>query len=255
MNCPSCGTDLPEAAKFCGSCGYQMTAPTAQSGGPAIASAGGGALQTAGVKSYEEAAADVNDFALMDTLKEGFELSKPYLGLLIGGFLVLILAMMAAGMIPFGSLVLGGPLLAGMTIVSLRIANGSPVEFGNFFDGFKKFVPLMLLNIVVGILVGLGAVLLLIPGLYLAIAWSMATTICIDRDEDFWPAMMASMQVVNGNFGKIFLWMLLLGAVNFVGALACGLGMFVTAPVTGVATAVFYKKLLGIQGGAERMGA
>lgn len=254
MNCPSCGTDLPEAAKFCGSCGYQMTAPTATASPSMTGASSGGPLQTAGVKSYAEAAAQEHTFGLGDTLSEGFELSKPYLGLLIGGMLVVMLAFMAAGMVPFGSLIVGGPLMAGMTVVSLRIANGAPVEFGNFFDGFKKFVPLMLLNIVMGFGVALGSLLLILPGIYLALAWSFAMTICVDRDEDFWPAMSASMQVVNGNFGKVILWMLLVGAVNAVGVLACGLGIFLTAPVTGVATAVFYKKLLGIQGGAERMG-
>ena len=39
-----------------------------------------------------------------------------------------------------------------------------------------------------------------------------------------------------------------------LGAIPCGLGMLVVGPLLSMATAVFYKRLFGIAGGAERIG-
>lgn len=251
MNCPSCGSELPAAAKFCGSCGYQMTE---SAGGVATSSAAPSSLSSLDrLKSYEEIAQTPLNLGVGDLLREGWELTKPNLGLLIGGMLVIGLISMAAGMVPFGSLIIGGPLTGGAIAVALRLVSGKHVEFSNFFDGFKRFVPLMLVQLVMVAMVFAGTLLLVLPGLYLAIALMFGTHLVVDRDEEFWPALMGSLKVVNAHLGTIAVYMLAMMGLSIVGMLTCGLGMLVVGPLMMVSSTVLYKHLFGIAGGAERM--
>lgn len=256
MNCPSCGTELPDAAKFCGSCGYQ-TIPVAQAVGgaaSAVAAPSGGAMTLAPVRSYDEIAATPADLGVGDILSEGWETTKPQLGLLIGGMLVVGLIYFVAANIPFAGLVLGGPLFGGVTIAVLRLLNGREVEFSTFFDGFKKLMPLALVGLVSGLLAGVGFIFLLLPGLYLSLAFMFGSHLVIDRDEEFWPAMMASMKVVNGHFGFMALWGLTMFGLAMAGVLTCGLGFIVLGPLIAVSNGILYKRLFGIAGGAEHLG-
>lgn len=252
MNCPSCGSELPAAAKFCGSCGYQMTA---SAGGVATASASASSLSSLDrMRSYDELASSSLNVSVGEVLSEGWELTKSNFGLLIGAFVVYAVISMAAGFVPFGSLVVGGPLMGGLLAIALRLVAGRPAEFNNLFDGFKRFVPLMLVQIVMGLLVGFGMLLLFLPGLYLAIAFAFGTHLVVDRDEEFWPALMGSMKVVNGHFATMAIFALLVGLIVFVSALPLGLGLIVTGPWAMMSSAVLYKRVFGIAGGAERMG-
>jgi hypothetical protein len=205
------------------------------------------------VRSYEEAAANTPDIDMIECIKEAWEMSKDKLLLLLGGMVVLGLVSMAAGMIPFASFFVSVPIVAGLTMVNLRIVNGAPFEFSNFFDGFKRFVPLMIVGLIVSLGIILGMVLLILPGIYFAIATTFAVTLVIDRGEEPMAAIKGSMKVVNANFLKVLLFMLVIGVFNFIGLLACGVGMLITAPVSGVATIIFYNKMLGIAGGAENI--
>lgn len=258
MNCPSCGVELPGSAKFCGSCGYQMTAGAVASmapPGPASPASQVPALSTTALPSYDQIALRGLDLPTVDLLKQAWEVAKDNLGLMIGGSFVCGLLYGLASNIPFGGLIVGGPLLAGSSIAALRLISGQALELGNFFDGFKKFMPLMLLSIVSGFAMAFGFLLLILPGLYLAVAFSWAQWIVLDRDEEFWPALMASMKVVNSSFGSMFAFIFLLGLVNMAGVLACGLGALVTWPVTILASALAYQRNFGLAGGVERLGS
>jgi uncharacterized membrane protein len=161
---------------------------------------------------------------------------------------------MGVSFVPLGSLVVGGPLAGGVIAVALRIAAGRPVEFSNMFDGFKRFLPLMLAQLVMVVLVGIGMVFLILPGIYLAIVLGFGLHLVVDRDEEFWPALMGSMKVVQKNLLSVFLVGLAVGLVLFVASIPLGLGLLVAGPWAVMVSAVLYRKLFGIAGGAERMG-
>jgi uncharacterized membrane protein len=74
----------------------------------------------------------------------------------------------------------------------------------------------------------------------------------IERGMDFWPAMMASMKVVNRNFWGTFGWMLLSGLLVFLGYFACCLGVLVTA-CWGIGMQIAaYRDIFGLSAGPDR---
>ena len=88
---------------------------------------------------------------------------------------------------------------------------------------------------------------MIIPGVYLGVAYLFATYLVVDRRLDFWPAMELSRHTVNPRWFHYFAFMQLLALLNLAGALLLGLGLLVTIPVSFCAVTVAYADLFGLQ--------
>src|SRR5439155_1092625 len=69
--------------------------------------------------------------------------------------------------------------------------------------------------------------------------------IIIDKRLDFWPAMELSRKIITRHWWSFFGLALLSTAINLVGTLLCGVGAFVTAPVTMLALMYAYEDIIG----------
>jgi uncharacterized membrane protein len=143
--------------------------------------------------------------------------------------------------------VVSTPLLMGNFIVSAKLLNRQTPEFRDFFTGFQYFVPLLLLTLVAGLFIGIGTILLIIPGVYLAVAYLFASYLVIDRGLDFWPAMELSRRTVTPRWFGYFAFVLLVALLNLCGALLLGLGLLVTIPLTFCTITVVYADIFGLQ--------
>ena len=103
----------------------------------------------------------------------------------------------------------------------------------------------LLAGLVAGLLTSIGFVFLIIPGIYLAVAWKFALLLIIDKRLDFWPAMELSRRVVTHNFWPLFVLSLMSVLLNCLGVLACVIGTFVTWPLTVGAIAYAYEDIFG----------
>lgn len=78
-------------------------------------------------------------------MSQAWEMVKANYGIFLG---VSLVALVLSGCIPCVSLFIMGPVLAGVYFFSLKLYGGEPVEFGDMFKGFEKFLPLMVIGIV-----------------------------------------------------------------------------------------------------------
>jgi len=242
MNCPSCGAALQETARFCGSCG-QTFRDTRAPDGPGAAARPSSAM-TSPAKG---------GLGAMELISAGFEASKPVFGTLIVGSFALGFATLLACITIVG--VFATPaLLSGMVVVSLLVASSRPVAIGDFFKGMRLFVPLLLLGVVTGFLTQLGYWFFFLPGLYLSFVWMLAPYVMIDRGLDFWPAMEMSRQAIHQKLGEVVVFSIVIGLLNAIPSVfTVGLSFIVTGPITVVAMAILYDRLIGIEGGAEKL--
>ena len=88
-----------------------------------------------------------------------------------------------------------------------------------------------------------GLILCIIPGIIAAFMLSFYGFYVIDRNMTPSEALSASFGLVRDNFGKVFLVILVAFVINFVGALLCGIGLLVTAPICWIILAYAYRKL------------
>jgi uncharacterized membrane protein len=135
----------------------------------------------------------------------------------------------------------------GNFIVSAKLLQGQTPDFRDFFAGFQFFLPLLLLSLVAGLFIGIGTILLLVPGVYLAVAYMFASNLVVDRRLDFWPAMELSRRTINPRWFGYFAFMLLVALLNLAGALLLGLGLLVTIPLSFCTVTAAYADLFGFQ--------
>lgn len=211
----------------------------------------------------------------------GFDLWKANLLPLVGVTLVVMIAQMAAGMIPilgmFSGLVLNGVFYGGLYYYYLGRLRDEPREFADAFAGFTRaFVPLMLTNLLLvglillaclpflipfGIFVfqavragsaGAGTpsplVLLLclpcvIPALYLGVAWAFAFLLVIDKGLGPWTALEVSRRIVTRQWFRTWAVLVLGGLVGALGVIGLFVGIFFTLPITFGALVAAYEDL------------
>jgi uncharacterized membrane protein len=186
---------------------------------------------------------------------EGWALYKREPLLLSGATLLMAVVNAIAGNIPLLNLALYGPLLGGLYILVMRIDRGEPVRFSNYFEAFNAFLPLLLASVVMSLLIFLGFLLLILPGVFLALAYGFTTLNIVDRRMDFWPAMEDSRRTITRHFWQYLLLALLFMGLCLLGAIPFGLGLLVAVPVCIGAQYCYYRDLHRFYGDAEDPGS
>jgi uncharacterized membrane protein len=144
-------------------------------------------------------------------------------------------------------------LTAGYYFVSFQIARNRPKGFADFFNGFKKFLPLFLTSLVSGILIALGLVALIIPGIYLAVSYMFAQLFVIDKNMSFWSAMETSRKLITKKWFSFFGLGILMSLLILAGFLLLGVGALVTIPLATCVTAAAYEDIVGLNSVAEEI--
>lgn len=158
-----------------------------------------------------------------------------------------------------------GPLLGGLYYLTLQAIRRRPAGAGDVFAGFRTaFMQLFLGQLVSGILAGLCVIpavivgvitilpsminhhppgtaqvlivvmvflVCLIPVIFLKVNWIFTLPLIIDKRMTFWPAMQTSWKMVRKHWWQIFGLVLLIGLLNFAGALLCCVGVLFTTPI------------------------
>ncbi len=172
-------------------------------------------------------------------------------GWFVGFFLIYIGIQIVLGVIPlvgrFAAFAIGPALMMGNFIVCAKLLQGRSPQFNDFFLGFRFFLPLLLTALVGGLITGIGFILLIIPGVYFLLAYIFAAPLVVDRRLDFWEALELSRRTVNPIWFNMFGFLLLLLLLNLGGAVALGVGLLVTVPVTMGAITAAYADLFGLQ--------
>jgi len=187
-------------------------------------------------------------------IQRGWEIMKQNLGGFIGITLLVFLIALFPTFLPqrlaplfsFAANVVNGIVYAGLLIVAFKILKRQPTTFNDFFQGFNNFLPIFLTNLLVGLFVVLGFIALILPGIYLAVAYTFAIAFVVGRKFDFWEAMEASRRVVSKNWFSIFAFTLVLALLNFAGAILLGIGLLFTLPLTTCAIAAAFDDIVGL---------
>ena len=177
-----------------------------------------------------------------------WELLKANLWPLVGATAVVIIAQGVLNAIPFlgilSSLLLSGVFLGGLYLYYLRFLRGETPQFGDAFVGFTlALVPLMLGGVVSSLLTMVGFLLLIIPGIYLAVAWAFTALLIIDKKLEFWPAMEISRRVISAQWWRVFGLMIVAGILGALGVVGLFVGLFFTIPITIGSLVIAYETL------------
>ncbi len=205
----------------------------------------------------------------MDCLKEGWEIIKPNYWLL---FAISLVGVLIGGMSMYIAL---GAMICGIYLCFLKAIDGKPVAFETLFDGFKYFLPSLLVTIV--IVVPMFAMFLVIyfPLILAAVMGSklseselialflgsfaidivialvmicfhtllmFAFPLIVDRNLSGWQAMKLSSKAVWKNLGGVVGLWLVMFLISLVGAITC-IGTYFAIPIMLATLLVAYRKV------------
>jgi hypothetical protein len=89
----------------------------------------------------------------------------------------------------------------------------------------------------------LAGLCLILPGVYLFVAWFFTLLLITDKRLEFWPAMRLSRKTISMHWWKFLGFLLVLMLINVVGMMTLCVGVFVTIPVSLAALMYAYEDI------------
>ncbi len=132
----------------------------------------------------------------------------------------------------------------GMTLILIRVYDNVDTGYRDFFEPIPAFVSYIVATILTTIIISLGFLLLVIPGIVASIALMFVPYLIIDRNMGPIEAIKESVNLSKGHMWNLLILGLFIIAFNIVGALALGIGLIVTIPVSALAVVHVYRWLL-----------
>ena len=134
-----------------------------------------------------------------------------------------------------------GPIRYGVNWVFLKSVRGERVEIRDMFAVFQKnYWNAVVANIVVGVIVALGIIMLIVPGIIFACRLAFVPYLVVDREMDVMEALRVSWDMTQGYGWQIFfmgflaIWIALAGLIMFF------VGVFVSIMWISAAFATMY---------------
>lgn len=193
----------------------------------------------------------MDSFAKVDLVKEAWALFKKNLNLfalLVGVYIVYYLInglLKDSAILSLLLWVVSLILEIGSINLVLKLVDGKKGDIKDLYTYqdlpmrvFKNFVG----SIFVGIAVVVGLILLVIPGIYLAVRLQFFTYYIVDKNAGIMDALKMSWDLTKNGKLNLFLFDVLLILLNFGGALLLGVGLLLTVPLSLTAMTLLYRK-------------
>jgi hypothetical protein len=143
------------------------------------------------------------------------------------------------------SLFMGSFFGVGMIRMFLSAMRGEEPQFGQLFSGADRMFPMLGTQLLMGLAIGFGMIALIIPGIIVALGFSLAMFVCVDQKlgpidslKNSW-AMMDGCKLKQLGFGFVCIF------VAIVGLLALVVGLFVANAVIYAAMTWIYLRRRG----------
>ncbi len=132
-------------------------------------------------------------------------------------------------------------LTLGATRVGLNLVSGKEISVEMLFGGGKKFLPAFGASILYMLMVWVGLIFLIFPGIYLALRFGQYMPAMVDRNLGVFEAFSYSSKITKNNRVNLFLLALLGFLIAIAGCLALCVGLIFAFPVIILSNFVAYR--------------
>ena len=236
-------------------------------------SAGDGSESTDGLAADPMATAGVGSLDVGDVCSTSWAIYKDQMGLVLGGVVIALFIQQMAGapasivnqimqlgdvddqtamilVVVVGVLqVLSGLvqiyMMCGTTRLLLNVVKGQPAEISDIFRGGPYFGRMLICSIVFGLMACLGLVFCIIPGIIIGLMFMPFGNVLVDRDTKGLDALWQARDLTSGHKVTLFVLSILMMGIQFLGLMACCVGVFFTTPLVTLMGTVAYMRLSG----------
>jgi uncharacterized membrane protein len=150
----------------------------------------------------------------------------------------------AAGILSFlafvYSIFVNGPVQYGVTFASLKAARGDKLEIKDMFKAFQNYWNAVLASLFVCVIIVIGLVLLIVPGIIFACKLAFTPYLVVDRKMAVMEAIEESWRMTGGHAWKVFLIGLLSIPIGIAGLICFGVGIIISIMWVSLAFASLY---------------
>ena len=135
----------------------------------------------------------------------------------------------------------------GVTSASVKAARGEDIAVGDFFLTWEDVAKYVAGALLCGLIIGAGLILLVVPGIILAMRYSMFGYYVVTLGAGPVEALRMSAAATDGHKGELFVLALRSLGVVILGALCLGVGLLWALPTVEIAWASVFLELSGQQ--------
>lgn len=139
------------------------------------------------------------------------------------------------------------PMVFAVMIMGMRHALGKSVSAGSVFSHFGSIPGILLCYILQTIMIMIGLVLLVLPGIYLMFAYMYAMPLVVEKKMGAWQAMETSRKAVTKVWFRFFGLVWLISLINILGLILLGIPWIWTIPWSMLAISMVYIKIFGVE--------
>ena len=134
-------------------------------------------------------------------------------------------------------------MLVGLHVMALKSVDGEIPRVGDLFGSLERGPAYLLALSIYCLAVSGGLVLLIVPGIYLAIRYCLFAQIITDTSASALPALRKAAALAHGNWAPLGALFLIAFLLNIAGMALLGIGLIISFPVSLLAIAGFYRSL------------
>lgn len=181
-------------------------------------------------------------------MEAGWDAIKKQFGPVVALTAVYFMGLAGLSQIPFVGWFLSCLISAGYTACLIKVREGKTFDFPDFFWAFSSFsrvLNLFLLNLLMPLILAVGLLLFLIPGIYASVPLTFASTWLVRQDSDAIEALRGSFHITKGNWWWLGGLCGLLLILNMIGALCLVIGLLVSIPLSTMMLILVIEDLTG----------
>ena len=122
--------------------------------------------------------------------------------------------------------------------------DGEEPQFSAYGQMSRKVFALLFAYILYTVIVALGLVLLIVPGVYVGLRWVFAPQIIVEENAGALSSLRRSWEITRGTTGQVFKLVLAGCGIMLLGHLAFGIGIFLAIPLVHLMMCAAYRRLI-----------
>ncbi|WP_293670098.1 hypothetical protein [uncultured Parabacteroides sp.] len=204
-------------------------------------------------------------FMISEVFSTSWKYTKSQIWVLVGlfiGYFILSLIISLFGMPAEGSMVgkivvnlisaiIGCVFMLGYFKNMFQTIDGEEPQFSAYGQQSRKIVTYFIASLIMGIAVSIGTILLIVPGIYLALRLQFYSAYIVEEDCGIMESLQKSWKLTEGQVMPLFLLALAMIGIALVGCILFFVGLFVAAPLIYMMQCYTFRKLNSISTTAE----
>ena len=141
-----------------------------------------------------------------------------------------------------------GPLGAGLFMIGVKCAVNKPISVNEIGKYWHKILPIFGVYVLMYLLIILGFIALIIPGIYLSVAYMMALPLVVEKNMGVWEALETSRKAITKKWWVMLGVVIVSFVVAIIGMLPLFIGLIWAMPVILIAYGIVYRNMFGVEG-------